>query len=124
MSGDDSMSAGNKSTSNEQHDTFFGEVDVDLAQIGNPRAEKFPNAGPFPWLDRPDAEAEVSKRLKAETIGAIEADQLRHWIRNGYLILDRALKPELLDEVWDAYQKAIDSGVIQIPPEQTAPDDP
>jgi hypothetical protein len=38
-------------------DAFFGDVPVDFASITNPRAEKFLNAGPFPWLDRPDAES-------------------------------------------------------------------
>jgi hypothetical protein len=44
MSGNDSMSAGSKSTSNEQHDAFFGDVDVDLAVRSGLKPHRFYNA--------------------------------------------------------------------------------
>ncbi|MEY2526333.1 MAG: hypothetical protein QOE73_1104, partial [Verrucomicrobiota bacterium] len=118
------MSIENNPVPKEQADAFFGDVHVDLSQIANPRIENFPDAGPFPWLDRPDAKAEIAKRVTAGTITATEADQLGHWTNAGYLILEKAVESDLLDEVWITYQKAIDDGTIQLQPEQTSPEDP
>ncbi|MEY2541455.1 MAG: hypothetical protein QOI22_1057, partial [Verrucomicrobiota bacterium] len=118
------MSIENNPVPKEQADAFFGDVHVDLSQIRNPRIENFPEAGPFPWLDRPGAEAEIAKRVTAGTITATEADQLGHWTNAGYLILEKAVESDLLDEVWITYQKAIDDGTIQLQPEQTSPEDP
>ena len=113
-----------ENNSKPQPEAFFGEVDVDLAQIRNPRVEKFPEAGPFPWLDREDARAEITKRAGAGTISAADAEQLHYWTDNGYLILEKLIEPELLDEVWNAYQGAVDKGTILLQPEQIGPDDP
>jgi hypothetical protein len=118
------MSIENNPLPKQQSDALFGEVHVDLSQIGNPRVEKFPEAGPFPWLDRPGAEAEIAKRETAATLTAQEAEQLRSWRINGYLILDKLVEDDLLDEVWTAYQSAIDNGTIQLQPEQISSDDP
>ncbi|HJX25849.1 MAG TPA: phytanoyl-CoA dioxygenase family protein [Chthoniobacterales bacterium] len=123
MSREDTKSIENKTT-DEQTNSFFSELPVDLARIDKPRVEKFPEAGPLPWLDRPDAESEIAKRLSNGAIDPAEADQLRNWIKNGYLILDRAIESDLLDQVWAAYQKAIDDGTIGILPEKIGPDDP
>ena len=98
-------------------DAFFGEVAVDFAAIDNPRAEKFPNAGPFPWLDRPDAESRIAARQKAGVISKAEAEQLRFWVANGYVILKGAVEPGVLDEAWAAYEAAIHDGTAQPPSE-------
>jgi len=118
------MSIENNPLPKQQSDAFFGEVHVDLSQIRNPRVEKFPETGPFPWLDRPGAETEIAKRETAGTITAQEAEQLRSWRNNGYLILDKLVEADLLDEVWTAYQRAVDIGTIQLQPEQIGSDDP
>jgi len=102
----------------------FAEVPVDLAAIGSLRAEKFPYAGPFPWLDRPDAETQIAQRLRDGVIDAAEADQLRFWVERGYLILEKAIEPEILDRVWNAYEQAIASGVIQVQPDKMDEADP
>lgn len=108
----------------EDPDAFFGEVKVDLPSINNPRFEKFPNAGPFPWLDRPDAESQIAARRRARKIDRYEAKQLRHWMENGYVILKRAVEPEILDDAWAAYESAIRDGVVQPPAEPAGPNDP
>lgn len=105
-------------------DAFFGEVKVDFEAINNPRVEKFPNAGPFPWLDRPDAEAQIAAQWKAGKINRDEAEQLRYWVANGYVILKHAVEPAILDDAWAAYEAAIRDGVVQPPAEPAGPNDP
>jgi ectoine hydroxylase-related dioxygenase (phytanoyl-CoA dioxygenase family) len=105
-------------------DEFFGDVRVDFEAITNPRAEKFPNAGPFPWLDRSDAKGRIDARRKAGKLTRAEAKQLRFWVENGYIILKCAVEPEILDEAWAAYEAAIRDRVIELPPEPAGPNDP
>jgi len=111
-------------TSNADESTAFAEVKVRAQSFEKPRFEKFPYAGPFPWLDRDDADTQIEARLAAGTIGEYEAEQLRCWKANGYIILERVIEPELLDEVWAAYERAIADGVIELSPEKIEPDDP
>jgi hypothetical protein len=105
-------------------DAFFGDEPVDFEAINNPRFEKFPYAGPFPWLDRPDATSKIAARQKAGVVSKEEAEQLRFWVANGYIILKGAVEPAVLDEAWAAYETAIRDGVVQIPTEPAGPNDP
>lgn len=102
----------------------FAEVTVRPHNFEKPRFEKFPYAGPFPWLDCDDADAQIEARLAAGTIGEYEAGQFRCWKEKGYIILERAIEPEVLDEVWAAYERAIADGVVELNPEKAGPDDP
>jgi hypothetical protein len=102
----------------------FAEIKISAEILENPRFEKFPYAGPFPWLDQPDAKEQISAKLAAGSISAREAELCRLWSREGYLILDRAIEPEMLDEVWAAYESAIADGVITLQPESAGPGDP
>lgn len=102
----------------------FAEVPVDADAIENPRFEKFPYAGPFPWLDCDDADERIAQKLAAGKLTAKEAELCRCWKDNGYLILERAIEPQLLDDVWQAYENAIASGVIELRGEKAGPDDP
>ncbi|MGI8430865.1 MAG: phytanoyl-CoA dioxygenase family protein [Chthoniobacterales bacterium] len=108
----------------EEESVPFAEVKVAAGDFEKPRFEKFPYAGPFPWLDCADADAQIEAKLAAGAIGEYEAEQFRCWKENGYLILERAIEPELLDEVWAAYDKAIADGVVELQPEKIGPDDP
>jgi len=108
----------------EEGDDPFAEVKIGPSKFEKPRFEKFPYAGPFPWLDRPDADAQIEARLAAGTIGAYEAKQFRCWKNFGYIILKRAIESELLDEVWTAYERAIAEGRVELKPESAGPDDP
>jgi hypothetical protein len=83
-------------------DASFAEIAVAPGTFEKPRFEKFPYAGPFPWLDCDDAEERIEAKLAAGIIGEYEAKQCRFWRDNGYLILERAIEPEVLDEVWAA----------------------
>lgn len=108
----------------DEADALFAEVKVDAGGFEKPRFEKFPYAGPFPWLDRPDADAQIEARLSAGVIGEYEAAQFRCWKDFGYIILERAIEPDLLDEVWEAYERAIADGTVKLQPESAGPDDP
>ena len=88
------------------------------------RAEHFPGSGPYPWLDRPDALESIATRLAAGAISPEEANQCRHWVRDGYVILRGLFDPVTLDAVWSAYQRAIDRGRIVLEPEPAGPGDP
>lgn len=84
------------------------------------RAEYFPQSGPFPWLDRPDALESIAARGLSDQ----DAEQCRHWVRDGYIILRGLIDPERLSTVWDAYQRAVDKGRIHLEPEPAGPGDP
>jgi len=43
---------------------YFAEQAVKLFQVPAFRAEHFPYAGPYPWLDRPDALERVDEKLQ------------------------------------------------------------
>jgi hypothetical protein len=43
---------------------FFADQAVKFSQVAAFRAEHFPYAGPYPWLDRPDALERVDERLQ------------------------------------------------------------
>lgn len=108
----------------DEEDAPFAEVTIGAGEFEKPRFEKFPYAGPFPWLDRPDADKQIEAKLAAGIIGEYEAEQFRCWKDYGYIILERALEPDLLDEVWAAYERAIADGTLTLQPERVAPDDP
>src|SRR5690349_3897003 len=92
-------------------------VAVDLHRLPVYRREQFPQAGPAPWLDRPDAEAEIARRLAAREITAEEADWCRKWAADGYLILPGFYTPKFLERSWSAYEAAIAEGRV-VPPDE------
>ena len=104
--------------------SHFADVAINPESIDNPRFEKFPYAGPFPWLDRPDAELQIAAKLAAGLIDETEAAACRFWRDNGYLIVERAVEPDVLDQAWSAYEKAVADGTVQLQPETVSPDDP
>ena len=102
----------------------FASVKVGAEILANPRFEKFPYAGPFPWLDQPNAESQIEAKLAAGILNEKEAELCRLWSNEGYLILERALEPDLLDEVWAEYEAAIANGKVELGHEGVGPDDP
>jgi hypothetical protein len=53
-----------------------------------------------------------------------EARQLRFWVANGYVILERAVESDVLDEAWAGYEAAIRDGTVPLPAEPARPNDP
>jgi hypothetical protein len=93
-------------------DPVLPEEPVSLGPIDVYRVENFPATGPIPWLDRADAEEAIAR---AEVTGQISEDQgvlCRFWRDYGYVILPGFFPAELLDEAWEAYERAIADGRV------------
>jgi hypothetical protein len=88
------------------------------------RAEHFPYAGPYPWLDRPDAFERIDQKRDRGEISGDEAEQCRHWSTHGYIIIKKLIDEPALDAVWGAYEKSIQSGRIKLQAEPAAASDP
>jgi hypothetical protein len=85
---------------------------IDIDAVAQFRAERFPAAGPLPWLDRPDAEQEIVRRTEAREITPLEAGFARKWRRDGFVVLEGFYDPGRLDGVWAAYERALAAGRI------------
>ena len=95
---------------------YFADQAVKFSQVPAFRAEHFPYAGPYPWLDLPDALDRIDEKLQLGELTAEEAEQCRCWSQNGYIILPKLVDDLTLDTVWSAYEKAIASGRIRASP--------
>lgn len=85
---------------------------VDLEKVREFRNEAFPKSEPACWLDRPDAADAIAARLRAGTIDAAEAEALRFWVKNGYLVIPGLIDPSTLDMTWRDYEAALASGAL------------
>ncbi|HLH04626.1 MAG TPA: phytanoyl-CoA dioxygenase family protein [Bryobacteraceae bacterium] len=103
---------------------IFAEKPVDVSKLPSLRAENFPYSGPHPWLDRPDALEQIDAKVARGEITQAEAEQCRYWREHGYIILPKLIEDETLDSVWQAYQRAVDTGVIPLQPESMGENDP
>jgi len=101
----------------------FATEPVNLSRLPSFRAESFPYSGPHPWLDQPDAMDRIDAKLQRGEITEEQARQCRFWNANGYIIVKDLVESEILDNVWAAYQGAVDSGRIPLPAEPADPDD-
>jgi hypothetical protein len=98
---------------------------VDLGAMQVYRRSTFPaEGGPVPWLDRPDAQQQVAKRLASREISGDEAELCRKWSRDGYLILEGFYQPSLMDRTWGEYEAAIAAGRAVPPPHPFYEGDP
>lgn len=102
----------------------FADQPVKLSRIPSFRAEHFPEAGPYPWLDGDDALERIAARLERGEITAGDAEICRYWVENGYVILENLFDFATLDAVWDSYEKAIGAGRIKLPGEAAGEGDP
>ena len=103
---------------------LFADQPVRISKLPSFRAEHFPDSGPIPWLDRPDALDMVDLKLRRGEITSAEAEQCRCWAANGYIILNNLIENQILEEVWSAYEKAIRAGKITLQPEPAGEHDP
>ncbi|XYD09480.1 phytanoyl-CoA dioxygenase family protein [Methylobacterium sp. NMS12] len=104
--------------------TVDADIPVDIGCIKVFRAESFPESGPSPWLDQPDALDIVARRVARREITPRQAEICRSWVEHGYYVLRGAIDPETIDEVWADYEAAIAGGDLTLAPEKAAPDDP
>src|SRR6266511_2184558 len=103
---------------------LFADQPVRISRLPSFRAEHFPDSGPYPWLDRPDALDRIELKLQRGEITSAEAGQCRRWAANGYIILNNLIENQILDEVWTAYEKAIRAGKITLQQEPAGEHDP
>jgi hypothetical protein len=103
---------------------FFADQPVRLSRLPSFRAEHFPYAGPYPWLDQPDAKEQIDERVRSGTLSADDAALCRTWADDGYVILSKLMDHNVLDEVWGQYEKAVASGRVQLPAEPGEVGDP
>jgi hypothetical protein len=103
---------------------FFADQAIKFSQVPAFRAEHFPYAGPYPWLDREDALERIEERLSRGELTEEEAEQCRFWSRNGFIILKKLIDDPTLDTIWSAYEKAIRSGRMRLEAEPAGENDP
>lgn len=103
---------------------LFADQAVNFSKLPAFRAEHFPYAGPYPWLDCDDAPQRIEEKLQSGEITGEEARQCRFWMENGYIVIDKLLLDEILDDVWEAYERAIRAGKTVPPPEPAGEGDP
>lgn len=106
--------------------TRFGPVAPERPLTGGAvvryHAGSFPDAGPLPWLDRPDAREAIEARLAAGTITATEAAFARCWARDGFVVVPSFVAERRIDAMWDAYERALAERRVTPDAEPTALD--
>lgn len=100
------------------------DIPVDIGCVEVFRAENFPDSKSQPWLDQPDALAQIDRRLARRQITADQAKICRFWHQHGYYVVRGAIDPATIDETWAAYEDAIARGDLVLSPEKAADDDP
>lgn len=103
---------------------YFAEQAVDLDTIRDYKLEKFPESGPLPWLDAPDAREKIEAKLASGEISPEQARLCRAWVRDGFIILQNFFDHAFLDQTWRAYEAAVREGRAALQPEERVPDDP
>lgn len=91
---------------------YTAETAVDLSAISEFRSEAFPGTGPDCWLDRPDADREIDRKLNAGVLTESQAEALHSWVRDGFLIASGLLDEASLDATWAAYEAALARGAL------------
>jgi phytanoyl-CoA dioxygenase PhyH len=98
--------------------------DVPLAgdAVTHFRAGAFPDAGPRPWLDRPDAAAAIEAKRARGEISAAEAAFARSWLRDGVVTIPGFFEERRADAVFGAYERALAARLVTPDAEPTAAD--
>lgn len=67
-------------------------------------------AGLTHWVDAPDAEARIAAKAADGTVSAVEAEQLRRFVRDGFVVLDAPLPEPMIERANAALDEAIAKG--------------
>lgn len=86
------------------------------------RAGAFPDAGPRPWLDRPDAAAAIEAKRARGELTAAEAAFARSWLRDGVVTIPGFFDARRADVVFDAYERALAARAVTPDAEPTEAD--
>ena len=65
------------------------------------------------WFDRPDAESHIAEIMTRHGLPAKYADHLRHFVREGYIVLDDFVPKDWCDRINDDLDSLIGSGVLR-----------
>lgn len=63
------------------------------------RSEDYVDTGERTWLDRPDAVAEIERRVDAGELTRAQADKLAQFNANGFTVLENIFDHQLADEI-------------------------
>src|SRR5215471_15787621 len=86
---------------------------VDFTRLPAFRAEHFPDSGPRPWLDNNDLDdSDWTRRLDSLPVGS--ATLCRQWAEHGYVVLPSLIPGGLLDETWNAYERAVQTRAVRL----------
>lgn len=96
---------------------YFSDTPVDLEAMPQYRNEFFPDSGPKPWIDQPDALTVLEQKIAAKTIDPADAEICRGLIVDGYYIARNLIAPDVLDAAWQSYEKALEDKVVSVKPE-------
>ncbi|MBK7858075.1 MAG: phytanoyl-CoA dioxygenase family protein [Archangiaceae bacterium] len=111
------------SRADDFHRRYFAHQAIDTTQpVLDARA--MPSSGPFAWLDHPDALVQVNERLANGLITEEQAEYCRAFVRDGYVILPRAIPADVLDRVWAKYSEGVAAGRVASSGEKKTADDP
>ena len=84
------------------------------------RAGAFPDAGPRPWLDRPDAAAALEAKRALGELTPAEAAFARAWLRDGAVEIAGFFEARRIDAMWEAYERALAARRVTPDAEPTA----
>jgi len=102
----------------------FADVNVNLGEFSNYRAENFPSESErHPWLDGPHAEALVAERERLGTLSTSGAEACRSWMKNGFLSMPALFSGSELDALWAEYERSIATGHLPVSVEPKEPGD-
>ena len=102
---------------------YFADEPVNLEALPQYKLERFPDCGPRPWLDAPDANEKIAERLARGEISAEQAAKCREWAASGALVLEKFFDDARLERMWSAYEDAVASRRVPLQPEQPATGD-
>jgi ectoine hydroxylase-related dioxygenase (phytanoyl-CoA dioxygenase family) len=85
---------------------FFGPCDAGRY----PYADLLPDDPVRPWFDRPDAERHIDKLIENRHVTTTEAQLLRDFIRDGFMVIENAVDPSLIAAVNAEIDHAIAKG--------------
>src|ERR1043165_1305545 len=102
---------------------YFADIPVNFGRIREYRAENFPQSGPLPWLDQPNALALISAKRQSKELTSEEAAPVKKWFQDGYVIPRNPYPEGFLDRAWTSYQRAADQNVVRLMPEKAGDTD-
>jgi hypothetical protein len=103
---------------------YFAEIPVDLESLPQFRAEQFPQSGPAPWIDQPDALDRTRAMAERGELTESDAAICRQFIVEGFTVAPGLVSAAELDAAWQGYERALAEKVVSVEPESHGENDP